>query len=98
VGVDDLGELCVAVQERELDDGVRPRPAQAAGLEQLALLLGVDELSDIDARTDLIPRLQARDLGIDVIGASFSRERDTMVTVLDEVPPPTNGISGMVQA
>jgi hypothetical protein len=87
VGVDDLCELCVAVHKRELDDGVRSRPAQAARLEQLALLFGVEELSNVDVRTDLVPRFQARNLGIDVIGASFSCQGDAMVAVLDEVRP-----------
>ena len=61
--------------------------AQAARLEQLALLFGVDELSDVDVRADLVPRFQAGHLGIDVIGASFSCEGDAMVAVLDEVRP-----------
>jgi hypothetical protein len=59
----------------------------AARVEQLVLLLGVDELSDVNVRADLIPRFQARNLGIDVIGAQFSRQGDAMVAVLDEVRP-----------
>jgi hypothetical protein len=63
VGVDDLCKLCVAVDKRELDDGVRSRPAQAARLEQLPLLFGVDELNDVGVPADLVTRFQARDFG-----------------------------------
>ena len=83
--LDYLWELGVAVQKRELDDGIRSRPAQAARFEQPPLLFGVDELSDVDVGADLVPRFELRDLGIDVVGASFSRERDAMVAVLDKV-------------
>jgi hypothetical protein len=45
----------------------------------------VDELSDIDVRADFVPGLQARDFGVDVVGAPFPCEGDAMVAVLDEV-------------
>jgi hypothetical protein len=47
----------------------------------------MDELGDINLRPDLVARLQSCDLGVDVIGTSFTRERDAMVSVLDEVGP-----------
>jgi hypothetical protein len=82
--------LRVAVHERELDDGVRSRAAQAALVEQRALLFGVDELNDVGVPADLVTRFQARDFGVDVVGASFSCKRDAMVAVLDKYAPPTS--------
>jgi len=64
VGLDDLAQLRLAVQERELD-GVWSGARQPAFLQEYALLLYVDELTDVDVRADLVVGLQTCDLGID---------------------------------
>jgi hypothetical protein len=54
-------------------------------LEQQALLLGVDEPRHVDVGREFVVRVQARDVGVDVVGAALARERDAVVTVGDEV-------------
>jgi hypothetical protein len=85
VGLDDLAQLRVSVQQRELDDGLRSRAAQPALLQQHALLLCVHQLADVDLRADLVVGLQPCDLGIDEVGVLFARQGDAMMAILDEV-------------
>ena len=63
VGLDDLAQLRVSVEQRELDDSVGSHAPQPALLQEHALLLGVDELGDVDIGADLVVGLQTRDLG-----------------------------------
>ena len=49
------------------------------------MLLGMDELRDVDVGADLVVGLQTGDLGVDELGAPFARQGDAMVAVLDEV-------------
>jgi hypothetical protein len=48
VRVDDLAELGVALEQRELDDGVRPGDGETGCFQRLALLLRVQELRPAD--------------------------------------------------
>jgi len=49
------------------------------------LLLGVDELADVNGGPDLVVRLQARHLGVDEVRPQVAGEGDAVVPVLDEV-------------
>jgi hypothetical protein len=53
--------------------------------ESIDCCSGMDQLTDVDVRPDLVVRLQARDFGIDGVGAPLARKRNTVVAVLDEV-------------
>ena len=48
-------------------------------LDDHVLVEGMEDLSDVDIRADHVARFEARDLAVDVVGASLSRKRDHRV-------------------
>jgi hypothetical protein len=85
VGLDDVAELRVPIEQSELDHRVGTGSAEPGLLEQDLLLFGVNQPGDIDTGRHLVVGLQPRDLGVDEIRATLARQGDAMMSVLDEV-------------
>src|SRR5687767_14137673 len=58
---------------------------QAGLLHELPVLLGVDQLQQVDARMKLVREAERGDLGIDEVRAVGAGQRNAVMTVADEV-------------
>ena len=85
MSLDDLEQLAIADRPGKLDDGIGRGLREPGPLREAAMLVGVDELEHVDARVQLVRRLDLRHLGVDELHALLPRQRDPMVPIGDEV-------------
>ncbi len=85
VKLDRLEQLDIADRTVEPDREVGSCPVEAAFLHEDPLLLGVYELDDVGVGTETPACSELGDFGVDRLHPALPGDRDTMVTVEDEV-------------